>query len=92
MPLDIEEGDAASVKIDGAACFYVLNEATGRELEVSIYRNTREDLADLRTALEGALRAKRIVILLRSTADALGPASRWETLDPAVFAGRLGPK
>ncbi len=88
MAVDIEEGDAAKVPIEGAACFYVVMVAAGRELEASVFQNTHEDLSELRGELENALVARRTIILLRASTPR-GAVERWETLEPAVFAGRL---
>ncbi|MGP8158752.1 MAG: hypothetical protein ACLPWO_03990 [Thermoplasmata archaeon] len=88
MAVDIEEGDAAKVPIEGAACFYVVMVTAGRELEASVFQNTHEDLSELRGELENALVAKRTIILLRASTPR-GAVERWETLEPAVFAGRL---
>lgn len=88
MAVDIEEGDAAKVPIEGAACFYVVMVAAGPELEASVFQNTGDELAELRGELENAMASKRTIILLRASTPR-GVVERWESLEPAVFAGRL---
>lgn len=88
VAVDIEEGNAATVPIGGAACFYVVMAAEGRELEASVFQDTKADLAELKGELESALGAKRTTILLRASAP-IGALARWETLDPDAFAKRL---
>ncbi|MGP8016126.1 MAG: hypothetical protein ACLQL8_05330 [Thermoplasmata archaeon] len=84
MAVDIEEGDAVTVKSEGVTRFYVLTVAAGHELEASVFQHTKEDLVELKNALS----VKRTIILLRANAS-LGVVKRWETLEPGVFAGRL---
>jgi len=88
VAVDIDEGDAANVPIEGAACFYVVMVAAGPELEASVFQNTHEDLSELRGELENALVAKRTIILLRASTPR-GTVERWEALEPTVFVGRL---
>lgn len=88
MAVDIDEGDAATVKIEGATCFYVLTVAAGQELEASIFHSTKEDLVELKAELKNALSAKRTIILLRANTS-MGVVNRWEALEPGIFAGRL---
>lgn len=88
MSVDIDEGNAATAKIEGATCYYVLTVAVGRELEMSIYVNEPADLGELRVALEEALKERRATILLRADTH-LGAVTGWQTLDPTVFARRL---
>ena len=88
MAVDIDEGDAATVPIEGATCLYVLMESTGREMEVSIFHNAKEDLVELKTALRAALGQRRIIILLRADSRG-GPLHGWQSLDPGVFVTRL---
>ncbi|MGD0718756.1 MAG: hypothetical protein ABSA15_04165 [Thermoplasmata archaeon] len=88
MPVDIDEGDAATANIEGAACYYVLTVAVGRELEMSIYVNDKADLCELRVALEEALREKQATILVRADTP-MGAVEGWQALDPGVFVKRL---
>ncbi|MGA7476125.1 MAG: hypothetical protein WBW47_02770 [Thermoplasmata archaeon] len=88
MAVDIEEGDAVTVKSEGVTRFYVLTVAAGHELEASVFQHTKEDLVELKAELKNALSVKRTIILLRANAS-LGVVKRWETLEPGVFAGRL---
>ncbi len=88
MPVDIEDGDAATISITGGTSFYVLSVAVGKELEMSVYANDPVDLGELRVALEEALSAKQAVILLRADSST-GPVRSWQALDPGAFAKRL---
>lgn len=88
MAVDIDEGDAATVPIEGAVCFYVVAVATGEELEASVFQNTIEDRVELKGELDQALSAKRVIILLRASMR-MGAVERWEALEPRVFARRL---
>jgi hypothetical protein len=88
VAVDIAEGDAATVKIEGATCFYVLTTVAGQELEASVFQNSKEDLAELKAELRGALGEKRVIILLRAGTH-MGAVNGWQSLDPAIFAGRL---
>jgi hypothetical protein len=88
MAVDIDEGDPVTVQIEGASCFYVLTSASGREMEASVFRNTKEDRKELKEALQSALAAKQIIILLR-VATSAGTVGGWQSLEPAAFASRL---
>lgn len=88
MPVDIEDGDAATIAIAGGTSFYVLSVVVGKELEMSVYANDPADLGELRAALEEALSAKQAMILLRADSST-GSVRSWQALDPGVFAKRL---
>ncbi len=88
MPIDIDEGNAATVQIEGATCFYVLTVVVDQELEMSIFASDRAELGELKVDLEEALSAKRATILLRADTQ-MGVVKGWQTLDPGVFAKRL---
>lgn len=88
MPVDIEDGDAATVDISGGTCTYVLSVIVGKELEMSLFTNDPADLEELRVALDEALQAKEAMILLRAEARA-GTIGGWQSLDPGTFVRRL---
>jgi hypothetical protein len=88
VAVDIDEGDAATVQIEGSTCLYVLTVAEGQELEASVFQNTPEDLAELKVELDTAVKARRTIILLRA-GTYMGAVKRWESLEPEIFARRL---
>lgn len=88
MPVDIEDGNAATVDITGTPCVYVLSVIVDKDLEMSLYSNDASDLGELKTALEEALRAKQAMILLRADTPG-GVLQGWKSLDPVAFAPRL---
>jgi hypothetical protein len=88
LAVDIEDGDAGKVQIDGAACCYVLTVVVDKELEMSVYTNDKPDLVELRAALEEGLSARRALILLRAE-SATGTLKGWQALDAKPFVARL---
>lgn len=88
MPVDIDDGDAATVDLATTTSTYVLSVVVGKELEMSLFTGDAADLGELRVALEEALSAKQALILLRADARA-GGTRTWQSLDPGVFAKRL---
>ncbi len=88
VAVDIDEGGANTVRIEGASCSYVLSVVARAGLEVSVYANSRADLSELKEALATALAQKRPIVLLRAEAST-GGVNRWQALEPDVFVPRL---
>lgn len=88
MAIDIDEGGAKTVPIEGARCTYVLSVVAPDGLEVSVFDNSPTDLGELKEALAAAVAEKRPTVLLREDL-APGGSRHWLALEPELFAARL---
>jgi hypothetical protein len=88
VAVDIDEGGADSVKIQGASCVYVLSVVVHGGLEVSVFDNSTTDLTELKEALKTALNDRCQVVLLRADTPP-GGVKRWQSLEPEIFVPRL---
>jgi hypothetical protein len=88
VAIEVKKGDAETVKVEGATCFYVLSYSTARGPTVALIGNGPEDRRELRSLLEAALAAGASPVLLRA-GTFMGKVQGWQSLDPSAFVGSL---